>query len=562
MIGQVIGRMVMYGYRYGEVPLDKLNASDAKIKVYRSLPDPTYRPPVQVSMGPHVWGAALPHADPGDPSTIIAGAKHRFLRRPLVPDPELMAEYKLYVRNYVKKKLIPLPYDSDVSVITWLNNTNYPKRRRDQLMQTYLECPTQEQLHKMDHKGRQKYLDCLSFMKDETYASYKHARAINSRTDQFKCHIGPIIKLIEKEVFKNGDFIKKVPIADRPKYILNRLGETGEKKHDTDYTSFEASFQTAQLEIEYELYDHMTQNLPEKIRREFLENIRVLSHSQRISTFKYFECITQGIRQSGEMNTSLGNGFMNKMNMKFAAYKAGCTKLRKVVEGDDALFRCNGEFPKEDFFARLGFIIKMNSHLEASTASFCGNVFDERECINVTNPMEVIVGGAYTSFRYLKANNKTLMKLLRCKALSYAHQYPGSPVIAAYARYLLRVTKGFDVRHVVKESKAFNEWEREQLLQYIDKKIPDVEVGRHTRVLVAHLYDMPISHQIHLEKYFDSLNGLTPLVDPVLQFHVPPVWSSYAEKYGMDIDPSSPQLAHPILSLDKMAGFVEEWKLH
>jgi hypothetical protein len=79
------------------------------------------------------------------------------------------------------------------------------------------------------------------FVKDEGYDSFKHARGINSRTDEFKVRVGPIFKLIEKEVFKLPCFIKKVPLDRRAEYILDMMGETGPFLV-SDYTAFESLF--------------------------------------------------------------------------------------------------------------------------------------------------------------------------------------------------------------------------------------------------------------------------------------------------------------------------------
>jgi hypothetical protein len=46
-------------------------------------------------------GAALPHGDPNDPWTMLAGVCKRFAVETPVIDEELMREFNVFVRNYV-----------------------------------------------------------------------------------------------------------------------------------------------------------------------------------------------------------------------------------------------------------------------------------------------------------------------------------------------------------------------------------------------------------------------------------------------------------------------------
>lgn len=80
---------------------------------------------------------------------------------------------------------------------------------------------------------------------------------------------------------------------------------------------------------------------------------------------------------SGDMCTSLGNGFSNKMKAEFLAYKAGGT-IDGFVEGDDGLFVTNFELRSSDY-EKLGFTIKIEEIADPCEASFCGMIFGEDE---------------------------------------------------------------------------------------------------------------------------------------------------------------------------------------
>ena len=100
---------------------------------------------------------------------------------------------------------------------------------------------------------------------------------------------------------------------------------------------------------------------------------------------RYLDCIIEARRMSGEMNTSLGNGFSNLMFMAFVCEKLGLN-CNGVVEGDDGLFAFNGNTPSASDFTKYGFNIKLDVHSEISTASFCGNVFDPEDRQIMTCP--------------------------------------------------------------------------------------------------------------------------------------------------------------------------------
>jgi hypothetical protein len=366
-------------------------------------------------------------------------------------------------------------------------------------------------------------------MKDETYPEYKHARAINSRSDEFKCAVGPIFRLIEKQVFKHRAFIKRVPVSDRPRTILESLYRVGAVYVATDYTAFESLFVKLIMEsCEFELYDYMTQYLSDG--ENFMRLLHVVLGGENICDFKTFTTYLEATRMSGEMCTSLGNGFSNLMFMLFMAEEKGCTCVEGKVEGDDGLFAMLGPPPTTEDFARLGLIIKLEVHHDLETASFCGLVFDREDCVNVTDPREVLATFGWTANKYLKARSSKKFALLRCKALSLAHQYPGCPIIVALARCALRVTRSVDVRNLVYNWR--NTYEREQLIAAFESNVVFVEPPKRTRHLVEKLYRIPIEHQFAIEAYLDSVVALGPLEHHLIDLHMSPVWKHYWHSYS------------------------------
>lgn len=316
----------------------------------------------------------------------------------------------------------------------WLDDTPYTESRKAQLEVANDECLANGGIW-----SDPKYTAVKSFMKDETYTDYKYPRAINSRHDAFKCACAPFFKAIEKELFKLPFFIKKVPVRDRPAYILERLYAPGAKYIATDYTAFESLFtKELMMDCEFILYEYMTANLAEG-RTWFAMIRKVLGGINRLA-FKHFILELVATRMSGEMCTSLGNSFCNLMAALFILAECGTRNAVGVVEGDDGLFRVDKRVPTIQDFADLGLNIKIELHDDVATASFCGLIFDRDDLANVTDPREVLASFGWTSAKYLRASDRTHKMLLRAKALSLLYQYPGCPILQPLALWAMRHT--------------------------------------------------------------------------------------------------------------------------
>jgi len=565
-------RVYCYGYRYGEVPLPKLGAvKESSSWEIQEGQDSTYRPPMLVDLGPHVVGVAIPTPDTTDRDTMIAGSRKRIAANPPTPEDELLQELTNFVDRWCVKNLTPLRPDSDTSVETWLEGTKYPDWRKKQLLNKWQNVRS--------IWDKRSYLRCKSFMKHESYAApeWKHARGIFSRSDEYKCAVGPIFHLIEKELFKHPAFIKYVPVAERAKYIMERLHREGALYIATDYTTFEALFVRKLMEAcEFRLYSHMVKLLPEA--RDFDRHMDKVLGGENVCTFKWFVLRVLATRMSGEMCTSLGNGFANLMLLLFAAEKAGCEVI-PCVEGDDGVARVEqGPPPTAEFFLRLGLIIKLVKHEDLETASFCGLIFDTEELRNVADPKKILASFAWTEGRYANARGTILKQLLRCKAMSLAYQYPGCPIISALANYGLKVTEGVRVSARLMQTycgelwkwseetcETLNNW-RLKDLQRVAMSTPTrfadlaallmTEVGPRTRNLVEKVFSIGVSVQLHIEKYLSEKTDMSPLDLSVLEF--PANWYLYYQWFCLSV-PTGGRYTHPGPLWEKRAGHVMEW---
>jgi len=259
---------------------------------------------MQTSLGCHILGAALPHSDISDPATSEAGVRKRIFVKPPPANPKLIRGLRQFVRKYVRQNYQRLSADVDLTTQTWLDNTDYPQWRKDELL-----------------KIREEMLDCelklrtrnKSFIKDECYGEFKHSRTINGREDPSKIYIGPLIKQIESVVYKDPAFIKHIPVAERPAY-LEQFYAPGDRVFISDYSSFESLFvKELMIACEQELLKWMVSALPN--REEYETWMESTWTGQNVLVFKHFTAKVKATRMSGDMITSLCNGFSNLISL-------------------------------------------------------------------------------------------------------------------------------------------------------------------------------------------------------------------------------------------------------
>lgn len=505
---RVIQRPVSYGYRVGEIDLEQPGAIKPDTTATLDLTE-TKRKVAGVSHGNHIIGALRPKVDRDDPVTKVAGAMKRVMKQLPRRQRNLLKKFDRFVRKWLKKNLIRLPPNTDVSFDTWIKNCKYPLRQKEKMRAIY-----EKNIERYNNKN---VTLVKGFPKDESYEVYKHLRWIMSRTDEFKCMYGPWIKCIENEVYKLPAFIKHIPTLDRGNYITELLGTNG-PFYETDYTAYESQFDSTMMNIlEFNLYDYMTKYIPGN--EEFmLMNFGVLGADNNIVS-KNMKFTVQA-RMSGEMSTSLGNGFSNLMTMLFVAKLNGNANVKGVVEGDDGLFTFDGPPPTPQDFADVGFHIKLQKHTLINECSFCGIVFDEIDQLVITDPRKVMLTVPWTTRQYLHASDMTHAALLRCKGMSLLAQYPGAPIIQSIANYALRVTTHVSSRKL-KSTMAklqVSSWERERAFDNLKQKISPRTVGERTRILVANRYGITRSQQLHIEHMYDAKIDLTPMTMPNYAF--------------------------------------------
>jgi hypothetical protein len=483
----------------------------------------TTRSVVGVSLGIHLNNFALPHPDINDAGNALAAALKRMAIKALPKDPDVWRDFMIYQDNFNVENFVPLSPDTDFSFEAWILEKDYPEWRKEELRVLHA------QIAKFSLDQKMTLVKC--FIKDETYPEFKFPRGIYSRSDMFKVLFGPIVAAVEKVLYKHPAFVKKVPVKDRPEYISMILMHSLQKIAATDITSMEASFDEVKMEVNTKFFRYMLQNIPSSWYQLIFSTPAGLNHC----VFKYFWMDIMARRMSGEMDTSCSNGYDNLLEINFVCEYSGLGKARCVVEGDDALFVTeSGELPDESLYTKIGSRVKLERHTSFSEASFCGIIFDPIDKINVTDPRVVIAEMGWASHRYKNCNSSTLAMLLRCKGLSYLHQYYGCPIIQSMALYALRLTKGRDISRFVEKDRSMGTWVRAKLKSALAKQdevdlINGRDIPINTRMLVEKKYGIPILIQLKMEAHFNGLNTMQPFDDPYTPY--PIEWSQYFDRY-------------------------------
>lgn len=535
-------RLVAYGYRISEIPLQRIPEvrNDSKVVLRgNALRAPfQLRRPCAVSTGCHVRGVALMKPDCDHVPTGLAGVARRILFRAPKPDPKLLLEFGAFVHQEIRRVLVPIPAGVVLlgreAVLQWLAGTRYTQTRKDELLGKY------------DNAGNpysRKYWKCKSFFKDEWYVDWKHARVISSREDVYKCVVGRMNQLIEEQLFKRPEFIKHVPVRDRPAHLLEVFGFDVAYLSSTDYTSFESLIRDyIMFCCELSVFEYMGR---ESAEGRFLADLVAQAQAgpQHLQ-FKWFTVDMDAIRESGDLDTSWGNGFTNWMLSKFMAHKQRL-RLRGQFEGDDGLNKTNGPLMPE-LYVKLGTVVKITREECVGDASFCGQLFDMRDLTVVTDPRKVLASFGWAGKFYVNAKTSRLLELLRAKSLSFAHQYPGCPIVQSLAQYGMRVTRGKSLNWVL-GSRATDSWKRDQLLSALafvkenGYKALSRVVPQGARDLVERKFGIPVAVQVSIESYLDGLTELQPLDLPDI---FPRSWREYASRYVWvgDVDCNSSPL--------------------
>jgi len=333
-----------------------------------------------------------------------------------------------------------------------------------------------------------------------------------------------------------------VPVADRPKFLYDRLFKQGATYSSSDFSAFEGLIDPSIFRAcEFQLYSYMATNLP--VRGELLHHIKRALAGENYCQFRGVVAKVRGCRMSGDMCTSLGNSFTNLMLWLFLANEQQLV-VDGVVEGDDGLFVCrdisgNPATISPEQFARLGFRAKLKTSQNIGEAGFCKLFFDEQELENVVEPSYAMCGYGWTHSPLMRGSQETLDALQRAKCDSLLAMYPRCPIITAMAESGLRLL-GDGKRLWSGVGGTMDYWETQlfygiNVLNLNKLGVNFVRINKGisytTRLLYERLFGVSPAVQIEIESYFRGMTKVCPLSHPAIVNMMKEEWKRYYRRF-------------------------------
>lgn len=169
----------------------------------------------------------------------------------------------------------------------------------------------------------------------------------------------------------------------------------------------------------------------------------VLKGTNRLHYGSGLRAEVEARRMSGDMCTSLGNGFTNWCLFKFICHLKHCSG-DGFVEGDDGIFATPAVLTAQDYES-CGFTVEIKEIADPCEGHFCGMTFAENGEI-IKDPRRVFSTFGWTH-SFIHAGHQIMDELLKSKALSLAYELPQCPIVGQLARTALELTAGITANH-------------------------------------------------------------------------------------------------------------------
>lgn len=421
-------------------------------------------------------------------------------------DEDLVKEFGDFVDNYIQSHFTPIP-EREMSheyMDEWLEDSKYTLAQK-KIFHDFLDKIKEEQnplqYLKKNCRLYNKCYQCGTFIKKELLDEEKYPRLINPRPDEFKAIVAPYIKTIEHEVIYNKHFIK----GKLPEEVVERMKQIQENflyLYETDYSSFEGSFTLFfQQHCEMLLFNYMLSKNP-KIQA--IVNECYLKKNVLILGKEKDKAMFEGSRMSGDMWTSLCNGFTNKMLLEFCIAKTA-EKINNpiqydyIVEGDDGFIGIN---QKVDFsyVKDLGFKLKMIEANDSNNLSFCGHRYSPDGTHFADFWFQIRkFGWSFDHVVLASYSGRTTnyeAALMRAKALSLLVNCGGMPILQELCVKIINLTEGVQVK-----TSHFDPWFVQQYhIERLDHLSYFKPVTSETRVYFQEVYGVEVREQIRIEE--------------------------------------------------------------
>lgn len=442
-----------------------------------------------------------------NPGTYIRGFIKRLGEDSYDPiNNELLTEFASFASSIIKQYQPIDHYEVSHEFLdsAWLNNAPYNLSQKSNF-HFRLD-------HFLEGKRRGLYV-CKSFIKREFYEDIKEPRLINSRSDMFKAVVAPFIKKIEENVY-DQHFIKHKTKQEIYERLMN-IQKEFIRVFETDYSSFERSFSPELLNaVELKFFKHMLSN-----NKDVYNIIKKAYKRDNVLISKFWRVNLAGRRMSGEMWTSLCNGLMNSLLIRFICYKSNVHHYDYVVEGDDGFIGADGSLNFE-IVAKLGFDLKLEQGQHVNDLSFCGlnmgphglypDFHRHIKKLGLSHDFSLLHSVQNKSKKAYKKSRE----LIRAKALSHLASSPPMPILTPLCRKIVQLTNHYRINaEQVRLNLSWREQgylSRETLHYTIDKANMQFnsDIDRETRLYFAHRFKMPPEQQLQYENLIFAQNDL------------------------------------------------------
>lgn len=493
----------------------------------------------------HDINACLPAPDRHDAKSLVFGLCKRLV--PELPRATLFERTQMlaFAKRFFKLFFRPIDPSTDRSVETWLQSRNWPQSRKKQVLEAWLA-----------GAGDYDY-QIKAFIKAENYVSWKDPRFICPTNDYMKAKCGPIVSLMEEQVYALPCFVKKVPQKMKLEWIVQQLiGYLS--TIECDITSCEATERDALFAMMEYMDTQFTIDLPEG--PEFVRDQGILMGVYRQMDDALVRVNERTVKCDGITiagNENLNSGMMSTskrtalkcamifmyLREKISGVKledvAGLPELRHVDaglnciytlpnmhEGDDALAAAErDEAVTALHYAAVGMKSEPRVGYDITGTDFCSLIFDEHELVAVTDVREAYVNFGWAGAEYASCGTKRKRELIRAKSFSLLYQYPGCPILHDLAMAGLRATHGVDLRRFFAVKGHTSSYVMEQYfeawtalrgvpLRHLAKL--KSACGMRTRLLVERLFGVSVDAQRRAETELAAINEIRPLavLDP------------------------------------------------
>lgn len=455
-----------------------------------SVLEPRHSTLVAQHIGLRAFGAALPIPSTTDQLNRSEGLRHRVLKR-MGRDDWTWGEKKR-LRNFVRKWIFfHLPKICELNDLEgWLaTRQNYSESRKDQIRLAHMRVTTASEAYL-----RKRYSKVVAHVKVEEYDDWKPPRGIYARVDEFKSLYGPWVHMMEDVVFDKElthNFCKHRSYSEVPQHVQEWLG--GYKYHYvSDYSRFEACVTPTVMKlVENELYKYF--GVPH-VFYDIISGVNRISMKRRKCEITNVKATVIGKRMSGEMNTSLSNGFTNLMLLKFAIQEEGL-EGDAVVEGDDGIIGTNGPFEAK-FIKKGPIALKMEAVRDLGRAGFLQGYWTQAGDRMLSPKMLLKSEWTFTN-RFIN-NEKVKQALYAAKVMSFHYCAPRCPIVWKMVEDYLRA------KPVVSFARYKQDYHTVQKLQNLGIEFTENSRGLSAKVqFPGHTASLPDDIWCEYESMFD-----------------------------------------------------------